>query len=65
VSVSLWNDLATTTGQELLDMVDSSPIIAIKSLRVSDFQGISSNLSSIYELNLHLMMISWFAKCVY
>nr|CAB3496670.1 unnamed protein product [Digitaria exilis] len=41
VSVSLWNDLATTTGQELLDMVDSSPIIAIKSLRVSDFQGVS------------------------
>lgn len=46
VSVSLWNDLATTTGQELLDMVDSSPIIAIKSLRVSDFQGKLSNLSS-------------------
>ncbi|XP_039779304.1 replication protein A 70 kDa DNA-binding subunit B-like isoform X1 [Panicum virgatum] len=41
VSVSLWNDLATTTGEELLDMVDSSPIIAIKSLRVSDFQGLS------------------------
>ncbi|TKV97445.1 hypothetical protein SEVIR_9G494900v4 [Setaria viridis] len=41
VSISLWNDLATTTGQELLDMVDSSPIIAIRSLRVSDFQGVS------------------------
>ncbi|CAN6313601.1 unnamed protein product [Urochloa humidicola] len=41
VSVSLWNDLATTTGQELLDMVDSSPVIAIRSLRVSDFQGVS------------------------
>ncbi|KAG2553805.1 hypothetical protein PVAP13_9KG623000 [Panicum virgatum] len=44
VSVSLWNDLATTTGEELLDMVDSSPIIAIKSLRVSDFQGKSTLL---------------------
>ncbi|XP_062216405.1 replication protein A 70 kDa DNA-binding subunit B-like [Phragmites australis] len=41
VTVSLWNDLATTTGQELLDMVDSSPVIAIKSLKVSDFQGVS------------------------
>ncbi|AQK71991.1 hypothetical protein ZEAMMB73_Zm00001d016929 [Zea mays] len=27
------------TGQELLDMVDSLPIVAIKSLKVSDFQG--------------------------
>ncbi|XP_062210348.1 replication protein A 70 kDa DNA-binding subunit B-like [Phragmites australis] len=41
VTASLWNDLATTTGQELLDMVDSSPVIAIKSLKVSDFQGVS------------------------
>uniref|UniRef100_A0A0E0KAH9 Replication protein A subunit n=1 Tax=Oryza punctata TaxID=4537 RepID=A0A0E0KAH9_ORYPU len=41
VTISLWNDLATTTGQELLDMVDSAPIIAIKSLKVSDFQGLS------------------------
>ncbi|GJN08659.1 hypothetical protein PR202_ga26603 [Eleusine coracana subsp. coracana] len=41
VTVSLWNDLATTTGQELLDMTDSSPVIAIKSLKVSDFQGVS------------------------
>ncbi|RDX97660.1 Replication protein A 70 kDa DNA-binding subunit B, partial [Mucuna pruriens] len=41
VVVSLWNDLATNTGQELLDMVDKSPVVAIKSLRVGDFQGVS------------------------
>jgi len=35
----LWNDLATTVGQELLDMVDQSPIVAIKSVKVGDFQG--------------------------
>lgn len=39
VVVSLWNELATSTGQELLDNVDKSPVIAIKSLRVGDFQG--------------------------
>ena len=36
------------TGQELLDMVDSSPVVAIKSLKISDFQGMSSNLCSIF-----------------
>ncbi|KAK7388866.1 hypothetical protein VNO78_23693 [Psophocarpus tetragonolobus] len=41
VVVSLWNDLATNTGQELLDMADKSPVVAIKSLRVGDFQGVS------------------------
>ncbi|XP_006649629.1 replication protein A 70 kDa DNA-binding subunit B [Oryza brachyantha] len=41
VTISLWNDLATTTGQELLDMVDSAPIVAIKCMKVSDFQGLS------------------------
>ncbi|KAJ9560057.1 hypothetical protein OSB04_005217 [Centaurea solstitialis] len=41
VVVSLWNVLATDIGQKLLDMVDESPIVAIKSLRVSDFQGVS------------------------
>lgn len=45
VTISLWNDLATTTGQELLDMVDSSPVVAIKSLKVSDFQGMPSLIS--------------------
>ncbi|KAH7528873.1 hypothetical protein FEM48_Zijuj05G0124000 [Ziziphus jujuba var. spinosa] len=41
VVVSLWNDLATTVGQELLDIADQSPIVAIKSLKVGDFQGVS------------------------
>ncbi|KAA8541041.1 hypothetical protein F0562_025004 [Nyssa sinensis] len=41
VVVSLWNDLATHVGQELLDIADKSPIVAIKSLRVGDFQGVS------------------------
>ncbi|KAF3625000.1 hypothetical protein FXO37_31089 [Capsicum annuum] len=34
VVVSLWNDLATNVGQELLDMADKSPVVAIKSLKV-------------------------------
>ena len=29
-------------------MVDSSPVVAMKSLKVSDFQGMSSNLCSIF-----------------
>ncbi|CAL0307179.1 unnamed protein product [Lupinus luteus] len=41
VVVSLWNELATTIGQELLDIADQSPIVAIKSLKVGDFQGVS------------------------
>ncbi|KAL5723252.1 hypothetical protein ACHQM5_006670 [Ranunculus cassubicifolius] len=43
VVVSLWNDLATSVGEELLDAVNngSSPIIAIKSLKVGDFNGVS------------------------
>ncbi|CAL1393132.1 unnamed protein product [Linum trigynum] len=41
IVVSLWNDLATGAGQELLDMADKSPVVAIKALRVGDFQGIS------------------------
>ena len=40
--VSLWNDLATSVGQELLDIVDKSPIVAIKSLKVGEFQGKTS-----------------------
>lgn len=39
VVVSLWNELATGVGQELLDTVDKSPIVAIKSLKAGDFQG--------------------------
>ncbi|OMO53144.1 Nucleic acid binding, tRNA/helicase-type [Corchorus capsularis] len=41
VVVSLWNELANTVGQELFDMADKSPIVAIKSLKVGDFQGVS------------------------
>ncbi|CAN1233584.1 Replication protein A 70 kDa DNA-binding subunit D [Linum perenne] len=41
VIVSLWNELATTTGQELLDMADKSPVVAIKALKVGDFQGVT------------------------
>ncbi|XP_062169595.1 replication protein A 70 kDa DNA-binding subunit B [Alnus glutinosa] len=41
VVVSLWNELATNIGQELLDTANQSPIVAIKSLRVGDFQGVS------------------------
>ncbi|XP_074571951.1 replication protein A 70 kDa DNA-binding subunit B-like isoform X2 [Curcuma longa] len=41
VTVSLWNELATDVGQELLDMVHTSPVVAIKCLRVGDFQGVS------------------------
>ncbi|CAA7030879.1 unnamed protein product [Microthlaspi erraticum] len=50
VVVSLWNDLATGIGQELLDMADMSPVIAIKSLKVGDFQGVS--LSTISRSNV-------------
>ncbi|KAJ4871999.1 Replication protein A 70 kDa DNA-binding subunit D [Raphanus sativus] len=50
VVVSLWNDLATGVGQELLDMADESPVIAIKSLKVGDFQGVS--LSTISRSNV-------------
>ncbi|XP_007037579.2 PREDICTED: replication protein A 70 kDa DNA-binding subunit B [Theobroma cacao] len=41
VVVSLWNELANNAGQELFDIADKSPIVAIKSLKVSDFQGVS------------------------
>ncbi|KAI8018159.1 Replication protein A 70 kDa DNA-binding subunit B [Camellia lanceoleosa] len=41
VVVSLWNDLATNIGQELLDISDKSPIVTIKSLKVGNFQGVS------------------------
>ncbi|VFQ74982.1 unnamed protein product [Cuscuta campestris] len=41
VVVSLWGDLATNVGQELLDVAYTSPVVAIKSLKVGDFQGVS------------------------
>ncbi|KAI3733205.1 hypothetical protein L1987_64425 [Smallanthus sonchifolius] len=53
VTVSLWGGLATDLGQKLLDMANDSPIVAIKSLRVSDFQGVSLSTvaKSIIEIN--------------
>lgn len=39
VVISLWNDLAINVGQELLDIADSSPVVALKSLKVGEFQG--------------------------
>ncbi|XP_057517319.1 replication protein A 70 kDa DNA-binding subunit B-like [Amaranthus tricolor] len=53
VVVSLWNDHATTVGQELLDMADKSPVIAIKSVKVGDFQGVSLSAisKSIVKIN--------------
>ncbi|KAF3326285.1 replication protein A DNA-binding subunit B-like protein [Carex littledalei] len=53
VVVSLWNDLATNVGQELLDIVDTSPVVAIKSLKVGEFQGISLSTvgKSIVQIN--------------
>ncbi|ONM21120.1 Replication protein A 70 kDa DNA-binding subunit B [Zea mays] len=62
------NDLATRTGQELLDMVDSSPIVAIKSLKVSDFQGVSLPTigRSTLEINPDLLeaknLMSWYVS---
>ncbi|MBA0609045.1 hypothetical protein Godav_021176 [Gossypium davidsonii] len=41
VVVSLWNELANNVGQELFDNADKSPIVAIKSLKVNEFQGVS------------------------
>ncbi|XP_006280119.2 replication protein A 70 kDa DNA-binding subunit D [Capsella rubella] len=60
VVVSLWNDLATGIGQELLDMADKSPVIAIKSLKVGDFQGVS--LSTISRSNVVINPVSPEAK---
>lgn len=45
VVVSLWNEHATNLGQELLDIAEKSPIVAIKSLKVGDFQGTNYFLS--------------------
>ncbi|KAG1341942.1 hypothetical protein COCNU_05G001710 [Cocos nucifera] len=41
VTVSLWHELATNVGQELLDMAGTTPVVAIKCLKVGDFQGVS------------------------
>ncbi|KVH88360.1 Nucleic acid-binding, OB-fold, partial [Cynara cardunculus var. scolymus] len=63
--VCLWNDQATYLGQELLDMVDKSPIVAIKSLKVGDFRGFSlSTLPNSYirinpDISQCLKLRSW------
>ncbi|XP_054807507.1 replication protein A 70 kDa DNA-binding subunit B [Prosopis cineraria] len=41
VIVSLWNENAINVGQELSDLAGNSPLVAIKSLKVGDFQGVS------------------------
>lgn len=50
--VSLWNELATSVGQELHDIADKSPVVAIKSLKVGDFQG---NLMSNHVFQKHFL----------
>ena len=50
--VSLWNELATNVGQELHDIADKSPVVAIKSLKVGDFQG---NLLSTHVFHKHFL----------
>ncbi|KAL4559327.1 hypothetical protein LXL04_031465 [Taraxacum kok-saghyz] len=68
VVISLWSALATDLGQKLLDMADESPVVAIKSLRVSDFQGVSlSTVSkSIIEINPEIpdsqKLKSWYSS---
>ncbi|CAN0892806.1 Replication protein A 70 kDa DNA-binding subunit B [Linum grandiflorum] len=52
VVVSLWSELATGTGQELLDIADTNPVVAIKALKVGDFQGVT--LSTIGKSMLHI-----------
>ncbi|XP_076951339.1 replication protein A 70 kDa DNA-binding subunit B-like [Bidens hawaiensis] len=53
VIVSLWGPLATGIGNKLLDMFDASPIVAIKSLRISGFGGItlSTITNTIIDIN--------------
>ncbi|KEH32029.1 replication factor-A carboxy-terminal domain protein [Medicago truncatula] len=41
VVVTLWGDLATNIGNELLEIADKSPVVAIKSVKVWDFGGVS------------------------
>ncbi|KAL9227314.1 hypothetical protein vseg_003016 [Gypsophila vaccaria] len=66
VVVSLWNDHATTLGQELLDMADKSPVVAIKALKVGDFQGVSLSAvsKSVIKVNPDLpearKLTSWY-----
>nr|POE73917.1 replication protein a 70 kda dna-binding subunit b [Quercus suber] len=54
IVVSLWNDLATSVGQELLDIADKSPIVAIKSLKVGKFQGM---ILKVNKVQWHLSVL--------
>ncbi len=40
VVVSLWNNMAMNEGATLSNTVNDSPVLMVKSLRASDFQGI-------------------------
>eukprot|EP00850_Spirogloea_muscicola_P008842 SM000048S16554 [mRNA] locus=s48:413659:415851:+ [translate_table: standard] len=41
VVVSLWNSLATEEGEQLAVLAAHSPVVAIKGLKVGDYQGVS------------------------
>ena len=59
--ISLWNDLATTVGQELVDMADKSPVVAIKTLKVGDFQGNDYVPITIDNLKFSIRLLTFFA----
>ncbi|KAI5066413.1 hypothetical protein GOP47_0019037 [Adiantum capillus-veneris] len=66
VTVSLWSDMASNEGEKLMNMVDESPIVLVKKLRVSDYQGVSlsANSGSILQVNPDIpeahKLRSWF-----
>ncbi|KAI3879252.1 hypothetical protein MKX03_013449, partial [Papaver bracteatum] len=68
VVISLWNDLASTMVQEFLDVVDSNLIVAIKCLKVGDFQGESlsslGNSTMVVNPDVHEAenLKSWYAS---
>ncbi|KAG6545076.1 hypothetical protein Mapa_013459 [Marchantia paleacea] len=41
VVVTLWNALSTDQGAKVFGMVDEEPIVVFRSVRVSDYQGLS------------------------
>ncbi|KAJ9562777.1 hypothetical protein OSB04_007937, partial [Centaurea solstitialis] len=61
VVVCLWNDLATSVGQQLFDMEDTSPIVAIKSVKVGEFKGISLSTVS----NSYIRIYPDIPQCLY
>ncbi|CAM6062485.1 unnamed protein product [Sphagnum tenellum] len=46
VVVSLWNNMAMNEGATLSNTVNDSPVLMVKSLRASDFQGVSLSTTS-------------------